>query len=325
MLRILSLISTIVLANLVPAFASDEIGQYPADLGSGVYALGSSESVVFLIVTSAGHVLVNSGYPAGSARSSNPSLVRSQMKGLGFDYMDVALLLTGHAHPDHVGGCAQIRRETGALVAVMDRDVDAVERGAFEMFGIDARFVPPCQVDSILRDGDRIELADVVLTARRTAGHTKGATTWIVERASGGSDGLMLLDSEMHYGSRPMLGSAYPDQLYDFVASIGILREAEVESAYGPHGMVLAGRDAVNDFLNERLASLSEQAVLAVLRYSDPKRWRAAEAAERAEYLVSLGSEQQKLDFPEFHFDIRGDEASHGRHCDLQSGGLQCR
>ena len=42
------------------------------------------------------------------------------------------------------------------------------------------------RVDRILRDGDTIRMADVLLTARHTPGHTRGATTWIANMAVDG-------------------------------------------------------------------------------------------------------------------------------------------
>lgn len=303
-----------------------EMTQFPVDLGAGTYALGTQDSVVFLVTTSAGHVLVNSGFPEESMKASKPSLIRSQMAALGYDDTDVELLLSSHAHPDHVGGCAQVRRQTGALVAVMNLDADPVERGVLPLLGIEARFVAPCQVDQVLQDGDRIELGDVVLTAHRTAGHTKGATTWVVERAGLGRAGrLALLDSEMHYAARPMLASEYPGQLADFVDSIRTLRQLDVDRAYGPHGLILANREAIAAFLQERSQQLSEQAAIAVRLHSDPARLLESESSERSEYLDSLKSDETRLDYPDLAVTHVNLEPVPKRTCVLVAGRMQCK
>ena len=37
---------------------------------------------------------------------------------------------------------------------------------------------PPAHVDRVLHDGDTVDLGGVTLTAHKTAGHTRGCTTW---------------------------------------------------------------------------------------------------------------------------------------------------
>jgi metallo-beta-lactamase class B len=41
-------------------------------------------------------------------------------------------------------------------------------------------------VDRILRNGDTIKMGEVLLTAHHTAGHTRGATTWMANIADNG-------------------------------------------------------------------------------------------------------------------------------------------
>ena len=68
----------------------------------------------------------------------------------------------------------------------MDADVPVVESGGKDRLSIrrgeySMRF-PPAHVDRVLHDGDTVRLGGTVLTAHLTAGHTKGTTTWTIER-----------------------------------------------------------------------------------------------------------------------------------------------
>ena len=61
----------------------------------------------------------------------------------------------------------------------MDGDVSLVESGGATDFAYGPKpQYPPAHVDRILHDGDTVTLGGVRLTAHKTAGHTRGCTTW---------------------------------------------------------------------------------------------------------------------------------------------------
>jgi len=72
-----------------------------------VYFVGTKELASFLITTPQGHILMNSNY------ESSVPLIRASVEKLGFKFSDIKILISGHAHPDHVEG--------DALVKEMDR------------------------------------------------------------------------------------------------------------------------------------------------------------------------------------------------------------
>ena len=92
-------------------------------------------------------------------------------------------MINGHAHSDHAGAFADMKRLSGAQIAVMQPDVQAIQDGSKDGFhyGADWQIMgfPPVQVDRVLRDGDTVRLGDVLLTAHHTPGHTRGSTTWV--------------------------------------------------------------------------------------------------------------------------------------------------
>ena len=78
---------------------------------------------------------------------------------------------------------------TGAKYEVMDADVPVVESGGhsdFHYAGDKDMWFPPAHVDRVLHDGDTVSLGGTVLTAHKTAGHTKGTTTWTLDESDAG-------------------------------------------------------------------------------------------------------------------------------------------
>jgi metallo-beta-lactamase class B len=146
----------------------------PIKIAGPLYFVGTKGLGVFLFTTSEGHILMNTGMP-----SSGPMIAESIRK-LGLKPEDIKIMINGHAHIDHAGAFAYLKKQFGARLAVMKDDVAAMESGDKDDFKYANDLVyPPVKVDRILRDGDTIKMGDVLLTAYHTPGHTRGATTWI--------------------------------------------------------------------------------------------------------------------------------------------------
>jgi metallo-beta-lactamase class B len=146
----------------------------PVRIVGPIYFVGTKGLGIFLFTTSEGNILMNTGMP-----SSGPMIVDSVRK-LGFKPEDIKLMINGHAHIDHAGAFAFMKKLTGAQLAVMKDDVGAMESGDKDDFKYANDFAyEGLKVDRVLRDGDQIRMGDVLLTAYHTPGHTCGATTWI--------------------------------------------------------------------------------------------------------------------------------------------------
>ncbi len=147
----------------------------PFQIADNLYYVGSQDLAAYLVATPAGNILINANL------ESSPPLNRASVEKLGFQWAVTKILLNSQAHFDHMGGAAQILRETGAKNMVMEGDADVVESGGRThfLFAIDAvPAYPQAKVDRILHDGDTVELGGVTFTAHKTAGHTRGCTTW---------------------------------------------------------------------------------------------------------------------------------------------------
>ena len=155
----------------------------PMKVVGPIYFVGTKGLSVWLITTSQGHILLNTGMP-----SSGP-MVEASIRKLGFKPDDIKFILTCHAHIDHVGGHTYLKNLSGAQVAMMKSGVDLLRSGGKNdfMYGNVPEFgFEPVKVDRVIRDGDTVRLGDVILTAIHTPGHTQGSTTWITNVTEGG-------------------------------------------------------------------------------------------------------------------------------------------
>jgi metallo-beta-lactamase class B len=158
--------------------------QEPFHIAGTLYFVGTRGLGSFLFVTPEGSILLNTGDP-----TSGPMIAESIRK-LGFKPEDIRIMINGHGHSDHAGGFAYLKRLSGAQLAIMEPDVAMIEDGGKSDFhyGADWKIMgqEPVKVDRVLRDGDRVTLGDVILTAHSTPGHTRGSTTWITQLTEGG-------------------------------------------------------------------------------------------------------------------------------------------
>ncbi len=150
----------------------------PFRIAGNLYYVGSEDLAAYLITTPDGNILINSNL------ASSPPQIKKSIEALGFKFSDAKILLISHGHFDHAAGSATIRKLTGAKYEVMDGDVPVVESGGrndFQFAHYKSFWFPPAHVDRVLHDGDTVSLGGTVLTAHKTAGHTKGTTTWTMD------------------------------------------------------------------------------------------------------------------------------------------------
>src|SRR5882672_2298209 len=151
----------------------------PLRIVGNVYYVGTRGLSSFLIVTPAGGLIIDSG------EAESVPFIGANVEKLGFRISDVRLLLTGHAHFDHVGGHADLQRLSGAQVVVMDADRDALTSGV-DRSALGGPGWTPVHVDRVVKDGETVSLGGAALTAHLTPGHTQGCTTWTMETTESG-------------------------------------------------------------------------------------------------------------------------------------------
>jgi metallo-beta-lactamase class B len=155
----------------------------PVRIIGNIYYVGASEVSSFLIITPQGHILLDSGF------AETVPLIVKGVKQLGFKMADIKVIINSHAHYDHAAGLAELKRLTGAELALSEQDAALVANGGKGDFQWGDTFTyEPVKADRILKDMDRVELGGITLTARLTPGHTKGCTTWAMKANEEGKD-----------------------------------------------------------------------------------------------------------------------------------------
>src|ERR1700744_2436176 len=95
----------------------------PFRIADNLYYVGSQDLASYLVVTPKGCILINANL------ATSPPQIKASVEKLGFHWKDIKILLNSQAHGDHMGGAAEIIRETHAKNMVMDVDASVVESG----------------------------------------------------------------------------------------------------------------------------------------------------------------------------------------------------
>ena len=199
-------ISNLILLSLtlisMPAVYGAESSE-PFRIIDNIYWVGSTYGS-YLITTPEGHILHDTG------SNAMHDVIVSNVEKLGFDVQDIKIMISSHAHWDHVQGHRLMQQLTGAQVIALGGDAAALESGRDNSAG-GFPGLEPVMVDRVIEDGDTVTLGDVTLSALWTPGHTQGATVWMTTVEEEGNsyfvafrggeipnDGLVLFGNPRH-------------------------------------------------------------------------------------------------------------------------------
>ncbi len=116
-------------------------------------------------------------------------LSKLEMSGITLKY----ILLT-HAHFDHMLSLEELRRVTGAPLALHAHDADSLTDPSLTYMEQFAGITESCKPAEItLWDGDTIELGETTLTVIHTPGHTMGSVCYM-------ADGIILTGDTLFCG-----------------------------------------------------------------------------------------------------------------------------
>jgi metallo-beta-lactamase class B len=205
----------------------------PVKVAGNIYYVGTRGLSSFLIVTPAGGIVIDSG------EAESVPFIRANVEKLGFRLSSVRLLLTGHAHFDHVGGHAELTRLTGAEVVVMDADREALESGV-DRSPLGGKGWRPVHVDRVVKDGDTVTLGGTTLTAHLTPGHTQGGTTWTMETMENGRryQVAFVCSVTINDGVRLVGNTRVPAIAEQYARTFRLLRDLKPDVFVAEHGSV---------------------------------------------------------------------------------------
>lgn len=195
----------------------------PHKIIGNIYYVGTKSLGVFLIVTPAGNILINSTY------ERNVPIIQKSIEQLGFKFSDTKILLGSHAHGDHQEGDAMVKQMTGAQVMAMAEDVPALE--AMKPGG------KPHPIDRVLHDGDTVTLGNTTLAAHLTPGHSRGCTTWTLKASEGGRtyDVAIIGSFGTNPGFKLVNNPEIPNQADEFERSFKVAHSLKVDVPLGSH------------------------------------------------------------------------------------------
>ena len=153
----------------------------PFRIAGNLYYVGTYDLACYLITTRSGHILINTGIAASA------SVIKENIRALGFKVSDIKILLTTQVHYDHVGAMAAIQKETGARMMVDTADAGVLADGGksdYEFGGKDPLFAP-LKAQRLLRNGDTIGLGDMKIVMLHHPGHTKGSCSFLFDVKDG--------------------------------------------------------------------------------------------------------------------------------------------
>lgn len=223
---------------------------------SKVHAIRMGLSWAHLIEGVSGLVLVDAG-----SRGHEGQVIR-RMNSIGRD--DLRLIFITHAHLDHYGSAAALRRLTRAPIAVHEADAEAMSRGDTRLGDVRGwgrvvkavlpyigRFVEPepTPADIVMEGGE--SLVDYGVSARviHTPGHTPGSCSLLVD------DRLLFVGDLISTAF-----VAHPQRFYatdwaQLGRSLCGLRGLHAELVYSAHGHRPIGRRALEKIIRRFAAT----------------------------------------------------------------------
>jgi metallo-beta-lactamase class B len=205
----------------------------PFHIIGNIYYVGASDVTSFLIVTRGGDILLDGGFVETAPQ------IEANIQTLGFQLKDVRVLLNSHAHFDHAGGLAALKKLTGAKLFAMAGDAPVLASGGKgDFFFGDKLLFPPVKPDVVIHDRDTVTLGEVTMTAHLTAGHTRGDTTWTTTTEENGKTYNVVFVGSVSVlqGYRLTKPESYPGIAADYEKSFQVLKSLPCDVFLAAHG-----------------------------------------------------------------------------------------
>jgi metallo-beta-lactamase class B len=219
--------------------------QQPFRIFGNTYYVGTAELASILIATNDGLILLDAALPQSAA------LIDANIRTLGFRVEEVRLIVSSHAHFDHVGGIAALQRASSAVVAASPSTAAALRDGKptpdDPQYAVPNNAFPPVAAVRVIRDGEKLAVGGTEITALFTPGHTPGATTWTWRACEPErcvdvvyADSLTAVSSD---GFRFTGGDTSPDIVSAFERSIRKVGSLRCDILLSPHSGFFGMRD----------------------------------------------------------------------------------
>jgi metallo-beta-lactamase class B len=223
-------------ATACPSCAEWNAPQRPFRLHGDTYFVGTHGLSAILITSPAGHVLIDGALPESAP------LIRANIESLGFRMRDVKLIVNSHAHFDHAGGIAELRRASGARVVASAWSAKVLRQGKSVPDDPQHGILPDYPaVDSVTTFDfdDTLRVGPIAIVPHATPGHTPGGTSWSWRSC----DGTRCLDFVYADSQTPVSAdgflytksATYPNAIADFARGQATLERLSCDVLVTPH------------------------------------------------------------------------------------------
>lgn len=219
-----------------------------------VQALSLGFAQAYLVELPAGLFLVDCGMP-----HQEQAILRSMRR---IQRNDLKLIFITHAHVDHYGSAAALKRLTGAPVAVHRLDAAAMAAGKSPirthrpllkwLTALLERVNPlePVQADIVLEDGEALRQVGIPGMILHTPGHTPGSACLVLE------DRTAFLGDLISTNGKPHLQRYFIDDGEQLRQSYLRLRELGLKEAYVGHGQRSLSGEALIRLIDAELETI---------------------------------------------------------------------
>ena len=246
---------------------------------ANLYAVGTMDLGMYLVVTDAGHILINTGVHQSDV------LIRNNLASLGFDLEDVKILLSTQSHWDHTGALAEVKRQTGARLWATTRDAHVLRDGGYSdpQFGGGEMF-EPVEVDELVVEGDVVELGGTELKVHIHPGHTEGSSSYTMTAHEEGReiDVAIVNMGTVNPGKRLLLEPTYPGVNDDFAETFAKQKDMNPDVWVAAHGSHYAVHDKYRPGQEYRATTFADQSGFQVAVAAMEKKYLDYLAAERS-------------------------------------------
>lgn len=243
-MRVLALLLLTLLSQAVNA-QTPESWTRPIDpfrVVGNIHYVGTEDLGSWLIATDEGLILLD------APLEENAPLLLSNIRRLGFDPEELRIVIASHAHSDHIGAMAAVKKATGARLLLAAPDAELAARGGRADFAFgDTLTYPPVEADGFVRDGGTVKLGSTELVALLTPGHTRGCTTWrMTVRENDQPLDVVFLCSVTAPGYKLVGNPSYPRIFADYQKTFAKLRRLDPDVFLANHAGFydLAGKRA---------------------------------------------------------------------------------
>ena len=226
----------------------------PFRIADRLYYVGTDFVSNYLIDSGDGLILIDTGVP------EMLYLLLESIRKLGFDPMDIKLILLSHGHFDHCGATRHLQEMTGAKVMLGQEDVKNIT-GRPELM---IKEIPGFVVDEVYTYGEPVQMGQVSVECLHTPAHTMGTTSFFFDVTDNGSlyrcglhGGIGLVTLDEDYLREHSLPLEYQEI---YLASLESLKDMKVD-------IVLPSHNKQYDIIGKAKASATKA-------FADKTAWR---------------------------------------------------